>query len=193
MTDVVRVSALDIEDVKQCKACSNLGTQHAAAVGYAKARVMCVCDHPATTDEIESGTIFSSRWGDYITFICDQAEMDREEWYFTSLAKCRPEPGSGGVTDENVQTCMDKWLLQEIALVQPEVIVCCGKRVWHTLVPDAQEMMDDPEKSSYQPGAYLRKDGRAYVACWHPKVYHAANDISSFVQVGDIIRQFLGS
>ena len=189
--DVVHVSALRIEDVKECKLCPNLGKHHAAAVGYAKARVMVIGDHPATADEIESGMMFSSEWGEYITFICDQAEMDREEWYFTSLAKCRPH-GEGQVSDENVVTCMDRWLKKEIDIVRPEVILCCGKRVWHTLVPEAQEQVEEG-KSSYAPGAYLRKNGCAFIALWHPKVYVKTNNIAPFVQVGDLVAQFLGA
>lgn len=89
MKEVTYESALNIDDVRRCTDCPNLGKKHVAAVGMNKSRVMVVFDHPITAEEVDHGSIASCEWGDLFTYACDSVGMcgvDRDSWYFTALA-----------------------------------------------------------------------------------------------------------
>ena len=76
-------------------------------------------------DEDATGTPFVGRAGKYLTSIIEECGLSRKnDFYIANTVKCRP-PENRVPTDEEKQIC-EKYLLKQIDLINPKVIVLCG-------------------------------------------------------------------
>ena len=91
--------------------------------GTPTARLMFIGEGPGADEDIQ-GLPFVGRAGQLLNNMIGAMGLKREEVYIANIVKCRP-PGNRVPEPVEAQTC-SQFLLQQIDLVQPEVIVALG-------------------------------------------------------------------
>jgi len=91
--------------------------------GDPQARLMFVGEGPGA-DEDAQGLPFVGRAGQLLNNMINAMGLKREQVYIANIVKCRP-PSNRVPEPDEAQTCMP-FLEQQIAAVQPEVIVALG-------------------------------------------------------------------
>lgn len=99
--------------------------------GNRKARLMFVGEAPGA-DEDEQARPFVGRAGQLLTKIIEAIGFTREEVLIGNINRCRP-PGNRPPTPDEVAMCKP-FLLREIAVVQPKVIVVLGNTAMKNLL-----------------------------------------------------------
>jgi uracil-DNA glycosylase len=99
--------------------------------GNRKARLMFVGEAPGADEDIQARP-FVGRAGQLLTKIIEAIGMKREEVLIGNVNRCRP-PGNRAPTTEEATTCKP-YLLREIAIVQPKVIVVLGNTAMKNLL-----------------------------------------------------------
>jgi uracil-DNA glycosylase len=99
--------------------------------GNRKARLMFVGEAPGA-DEDAQARPFVGRAGQLLTKIIEAIGLKREEVLIGNVNRCRP-PGNRAPTTEEATMCKP-YLLREIAVVQPEVIVVLGNTAMKNLL-----------------------------------------------------------
>src|SRR2546426_5169656 len=120
------------ERVRICTKCPHLAasrTQTVFGVGNADAEIMFIGEAPGV-DEDAQGEPFVGRAGQLLTKILKAMGFAREKVYIANILKCRPDmpPGSFGnrvPTPLEMQTCRP-YLVEQIEIIQPEVLVALG-------------------------------------------------------------------
>src|SRR6185312_12930496 len=113
-------------ELVDCNRCP-LATQGRHAIvfgdGDPNARLMFVGEGPGA-DEDAQGLPFVGRAGQLLNNMIAAMGLKREEVYIANIVKCRP-PGNRVPEPVEAQTC-SQFLLRQIDVVQPEVIVALG-------------------------------------------------------------------
>ncbi len=92
--------------------------------GKATAKILLIGEAPGA-DEDATGTPFVGRAGKLLTKLIEESGLSRkDDFYIANTVKCRP-PENRVPTDEEKQLC-EKYLLEQIKILQPKVIVLCG-------------------------------------------------------------------
>jgi uracil-DNA glycosylase family 4 len=99
--------------------------------GNRKSRLMFVGEAPGA-DEDRLARPFVGRAGQLLTKIIEAIGYKREDILIGNVNRCRP-PGNRPPTPEEASTCKP-YLLREIAIVQPEVIVVLGNTAMKNLL-----------------------------------------------------------
>lgn len=99
--------------------------------GDRKARLMFVGEAPGADEDIQSRP-FVGRAGQLLTKIIEAIGLKREEVLIGNVNRCRP-PGNRPPTPEEASMCKP-YLLREIAIAQPEVIVVLGNTAMKNLL-----------------------------------------------------------
>ena len=99
--------------------------------GNKKARLMFVGEAPGADEDIQARP-FVGRAGQLLTKIIEAIGLKREEVLIGNINRCRP-PGNRAPTAEEAAICKP-YLLREIAIVQPEVIVVLGNTAMKNLL-----------------------------------------------------------
>jgi len=99
--------------------------------GNRKARLMFVGEAPGADEDIQARP-FVGRAGQLLTKIIEAIGFKREEVLIGNVNRCRP-PGNRQPTPEEASMCKP-FLLREIAVVQPEVIVVLGNTAIQNLL-----------------------------------------------------------
>lgn len=100
--------------------------EHVCLMGSGKrsARVMLIGEAPGRRED-ETHRAFVGPSGQLLDELLGEAGIKREDCYITNVAKCRP-PDNRTPAKSEIKTCVSTYLEQEIARVQPEVIVVLG-------------------------------------------------------------------
>jgi uracil-DNA glycosylase family 4 len=120
------------EKVSGCTKCPHLvssRTQTVFGVGNADADLMFVGEAPGA-DEDAQGEPFVGRAGQLLTRIIETMGLRRGDVYIANILKCRPDTPKGSFgnrapTPAEMQTCRP-YLVQQIEIIQPKVIVALG-------------------------------------------------------------------
>lgn len=114
------------EECNNCKKCA-LGVTRNNIVfsdGSAEAKILLIGEAPGA-DEDATGTPFVGRAGKLLTKLIEDCGFSRkDDFYICNTVKCRP-PENRVPTDEEKALC-EKYLLEQIKIVNPKVIVLCG-------------------------------------------------------------------
>jgi uracil-DNA glycosylase family 4 len=111
---------------KGCTKCSELSRCRHSVVfgtGSTRAELMFIGEAPGA-DEDAQGEPFVGRAGQLLTKIITAMGYTRDQVYITNVLKCRPPQNRTPLPDE-VQNCLP-YMLSQIELVQPKVIVALG-------------------------------------------------------------------
>ncbi len=127
--------------------------------GNPKAKLMFVGDAPSSSDDSE-GKIFTGRSGELLTKMIEKVlGLSREDVYITNILKCKAldtqTPSSA-----HTHTC-HPYLLKEIALIKPTVIVTFGALAYQYLTNDDSTL----EKVH---GTLHKKDTYTIIPTYHP-------------------------
>lgn len=120
----------DIGDCKRCALCEGR-TQIVHSTGNFQAKLMFVGEAPGA-DEDEQGVPFVGRAGKLLTKIIESIGIEREDVFIGNINRCRPPGNRAPVPDETAQ-CRP-FLLREIDVIKPKVIVVLGATAAHNLL-----------------------------------------------------------
>lgn len=114
------------EKILNCQKCglSQGRTNAVPGEGTLEADLLFVGEAPGR-DEDRQGRPFVGRAGQLLTKIIHAMKFRREEVYITNVVKCRP-PENRTPQREEIEQCKD-YLLQQIQMINPRVIVTLGK------------------------------------------------------------------
>lgn len=148
------------EEALSCKRCSlRQGcTQVVFGVGSPWARLMLVGEGPGG-DEDRQGIPFVGRAGQLLNRILEAAGIERDEVYIANVVKCRP-PGNRLPVQPEIDACLP-YLQRQIALIDPEIIVCLGSLATKTLIEKNASI-------TRIRGSWRTINGRLYMATFHP-------------------------
>ena len=120
-----------IGDCHRCKLAPHR-TQVVFGVGNERARLVFVGEAPGHDEDVR-GEPFVGRAGQLLTEIITKGmRLRREDVYIANVIKCRP-PGNRNPEPDEVATC-EPFLLRQLEIIAPEVIVALGKFAVQTLL-----------------------------------------------------------
>jgi DNA polymerase len=123
----IRASA---KDCRLCRLCEGR-TQIVHSVGNPQADLMFIGEAPGA-DEDAKGEPFVGRAGQLLTKIIEAISLSREEVFIGNINRCRPPQNRQPQPDE--ATVCKPYLLREIAVVRPKIIVVLGATALHNLL-----------------------------------------------------------
>jgi uracil-DNA glycosylase len=133
-----RLSLAELEAVaKQCTQCRlQHGRTHVVfGVGNPQAELMFAGEAPGR-DEDQQGEPFVGRAGQLLTRIIEAIGMKRQDVYIANVIKCRPPNNRNPEADE-IARC-EPYLVRQIELVKPRIIVALGTFAAQTLLKTKQ-------------------------------------------------------
>jgi DNA polymerase len=148
------------EDIGDCTRCKLHKGRHKIVFGdgSAKARLVFVGEGPGA-DEDAQGLPFVGRAGKLLTQMIEAMGLQRKDVYICNVVKCRPPENRAPEPDE-VATC-SPYLLRQIDVIQPKVIVCLGAVAAKTLLQTNRGI------TQFR-GQWLEWRGRKLMATYHP-------------------------
>ncbi len=133
-----RIKSLDeIEkEAKECHLCPLAKSRKNVVFGEGSknAKIMFIGEGPGANED-ESGKPFVGRAGMLLTKIIENVlSLKREDVYIANIVKCRP-PNNRVPTLEEATSCKP-YLLEQIAAINPKIIVALGSTSYHHLSDD---------------------------------------------------------
>lgn len=131
------VAAMDWVTLERAvAACTRCGlhttrTQTVFGVGNRQAQWLFVGEAPGA-DEDRQGEPFVGRAGQLLNAMIEAIGMKREEVYIANVLKCRP-PGNRDPQPNEVECC-EPYLMRQIELIRPRLIVALGRHAAHSLL-----------------------------------------------------------
>jgi DNA polymerase len=126
-------------EVRKCRKCA-LAAGRIQAVpgeGHPKAPILFVGEGPGR-DEDEQGRPFVGRAGQLLTKIIAAMGFDRSQVFIANIVKCRP-PENRVPHREEAEACAP-FLLEQITVLRPRVIVTLGKTAVDFFLPNIKAM-----------------------------------------------------
>lgn len=128
--ETIEAIRADIGNCTRCPLCEGR-TQIVHSTGNFRADLMFVGEAPGA-DEDAQGFPFVGRAGQLLTKIIEGIQLKREDVFIGNINRCRP-PGNRQPTLPEAETCRP-FLLREIAVVKPKVIVVMGNTACQNLL-----------------------------------------------------------
>jgi uracil-DNA glycosylase len=165
--------AVEAADCVKCRLAEGR-TQVVFGVGNADADVMFIGEAPGFHED-KQGEPFVGAAGQLLTRMLGEVlGVARDEIYICNILKCRP-PGNRDPQEDEIESCTP-WLVEQVSLIQPRVIVTLGNFATKFVLQTAQGI--------------TRMRGRAYP--WHGRTvvptFHPAAILRGG---GESSRQFL--
>jgi DNA polymerase len=173
VTRTLTAVALEAADCTKCRL-ANGRTQVVFGVGNAEADLMFIGEAPGFHED-KQGEPFVGAAGQLLTRMLNEVlALDRGDVYICNVLKCRP-PGNRDPQEDEIESCTP-WLVEQVSLIQPKVIVTLGNFATKFVLQTAQGI--------------TRMRGRTYP--WHGRTviptFHPAAILRSG---GESSRQFL--
>lgn len=111
---------------RACVACglSKSRTHVVFGEGNPDAKLMIVGEGPGEDEDLQ-GRPFVGRSGQLLDKILEAAGIPRSSIYIANIVKCRP-PGNRVPEPLEAKTCTSLWLLKQIQLIKPQIIIPLG-------------------------------------------------------------------
>lgn len=168
---VDRVARLAViqDEVKACRACklAPTRTQTVFARGNPGARLMFIGEGPGA-DEDRTGLPFVGVAGQLLDRIIAAMKLGEDEVYIANIVKCRPPNNRTPEVDE-MNSCTP-FLLRQIEVVKPEVIVALGKTA-------AAYLLDSKASMTSMRGRWHSWKGVPVMPTWHPSYVLRVRDL----------------
>jgi uracil-DNA glycosylase len=148
------------EDIGDCTRCKLHKGRHKIVFGdgSAKAELVFIGEGPGA-DEDAQGLPFVGRAGKLLTQMIEAMGLERKDVYISNVVKCRPPENRVPEPDE-VETC-SPFLLRQIEVIKPRVIVCLGAVAAKTLLQTNRGI------TQFR-GQWLEWRGHKLMATYHP-------------------------
>jgi len=127
-------------------------------VGREDAQLLFVGEGPGEQEDLQ-GEPFVGPAGKLLDTMLELIDLRRGDLYIANIVKCRPPHNRDPQADE--QAACRPWLDRQIELLQPRLIVCLGRIA-------AQALIDPEFRITRQHGQLFERDGRFYLATYHP-------------------------
>jgi DNA polymerase len=139
--DFVNILSLDklYSEIHTCRKCalSKSRTNFVFGTGNPDADIMLIGEAPGA-EEDKTGVPFVGRAGKLLNDILKAINLTREEIYIANILKCRP-PKNRDPHPEERDSCMP-YLLKQIDLIKPKMILCLGRIAANTLLGTNQSL-----------------------------------------------------
>jgi uracil-DNA glycosylase family 4 len=147
-------------DIGDCTRCKLHKGRHKIVFGdgSAKAELVFIGEGPGA-DEDAQGLPFVGRAGKLLTQMIEAMGLQRKDVYICNVVKCRPPENRAPEPDE-VETC-SPYLLRQIDVIKPRVIVCLGAVAAKTLLQTNRGI------TQFR-GQWLEWRGHKLMATYHP-------------------------
>ena len=148
---------------KTCASCTRCGlceTRHNVVfgVGERTADVMFIGEGPGEQEDLQ-GEPFVGPAGKLLDDMMAIIDLDRTNTYIANIVKCRP-PRNRDPLETEQDACID-YLRNQVALIQPKIIVCLGRIA-------AKRLIDSEYRITRQHGEWIQKGGTWMTAIYHP-------------------------
>jgi DNA polymerase len=129
------------EEIGDCTRCglSQQRTNIVFGVGDPQARIMFIGEGPGA-DEDAQGEPFVGRAGQLLNNMIQAMGIRREDVYIANVVKCRPPNNRAPEREES--ECCGVFLMRQIAIVRPEIIVALGATAAKFLLGVNDSMMN---------------------------------------------------
>ena len=174
VNDPVKALKIIREDLGDCTRCplhKQGRKQIVFGVGNPKADLMFVGEGPGA-DEDEQGEPFVGRAGQLLNNMIKAMGITREQVYIANIVKCRP-PGNRTPEREECETC-SPFLMRQIAVIKPKVIVALGATAAKTLLAMSSSMAQLRGRFYDFKPAGVRSNGPNWQDCKLAVTYHPA-------------------
>ena len=147
-----------------CMACTRCGlceTRHNVVfgVGNEQSDVMFVGEGPGEQEDLQ-GIPFVGPAGKLLDDMLSIIDINRNQnCYIANIVKCRP-PRNRDPLETEQDACID-YLRNQVALIQPKIIVCLGRIA-------AKRLIDPNYRITREHGTWVQKNGVWMTAIYHP-------------------------
>lgn len=149
---------------KVCDSCTRCGlceTRHHVVfgVGVKNADIMFVGEGPGEQEDLR-GEPFVGPAGKLLDDMLSIIDLDRKtNCYIGNIVKCRP-PRNRDPLETEQEACIG-YLRNQVALIQPKIIVCLGRIA-------AKRLIDPDYRITRQHGQWIQRNGVWMTAIYHP-------------------------
>ncbi len=174
VNDPVKALKIIREDLGDCTRCvlhKQGRKQIVFGVGNPRAELMFVGEGPGA-DEDAQGEPFVGRAGQLLNNMIKAMGISREQVYIANIVKCRP-PGNRTPEREECETC-SPFLMRQIAVVKPKVVVALGAVAAKTLLAMNASMMQLRGRFYEFKPAGVRSNDPDWDGCKLAVTYHPA-------------------
>lgn len=118
-------------------------TQAVPGEGNADADIMFVGEAPGKNEDLQ-GKPFIGSAGKFLAEMLSSINLQREDTFITNIVKYRP-PENRDPEPTEITDCMP-WLHEQIAIIQPKIIVTLGRHALEHFIPGKKylKFMDRP-------------------------------------------------
>lgn len=110
-------------------------TQAVPGDGNADADILFIGEAPGKKED-ETGVPFVGAAGKFLSEMLASVNLSREDIYITNVVKYRPPENRDPFPDE-IEACAE-WLAEQVALIDPKIIVTLGRHALSRFFPDAK-------------------------------------------------------
>lgn len=147
----------------QCMSCTRCGlcnTRHNVVfgVGPRNADVMFIGEGPGEQEDLK-GEPFVGPAGKLLDDMLSIIDLSRDNCYIANIVKCRP-PRNRDPQETEQEACIE-YLRNQVALIQPKIIVCLGRIA-------AQKLIDPKFRITREHGSWIKKGEIWMSATYHP-------------------------
>ncbi len=143
-----------------CQACplAKTRTNVVFGVGPVPSKIVFVGEGPGQNEDLQ-GEPFVGLAGQLLDDMLSIIDLSRETCYIANIVKCRP-PHNRDPLPEEQDACIG-YLNEQLALLQPRIIVCLGRIA-------AMRLIRPDFRITREHGVWTKKDGIFYTAMYHP-------------------------
>ncbi|MBQ8355477.1 MAG: uracil-DNA glycosylase [Oscillospiraceae bacterium] len=144
-----------------CTGCGLCETRHNVVFGVGKrdTDVLFVGEGPGEQEDLQ-GEPFVGPAGKLLDDMLSILDLDRKEnCYIANIVKCRP-PRNRDPLETEQEACIG-YLRNQVALIQPKIIVCLGRIA-------AKKLIDPDFRITRQHGQWFRRGDFWMMATFHP-------------------------
>lgn len=144
----------------ECTKCGLCETRHHVVfgVGNPNADILFVGEGPGEQEDLK-GEPFVGPAGKLLDDMLSIIDLDRSKCYIANIVKCRP-PRNRDPLETEQEACID-YLRNQVALIQPRIIVCLGRIAAIRLIrPDF--------RITREHGTWTERGGIWMTATYHP-------------------------
>lgn len=127
-------------------------------VGSKTADIMFIGEGPGEQEDLK-GEPFVGPAGKLLDDMLSIIDLNRENCYIANIVKCRP-PHNRDPLDPEQEACID-FLRNQVALVQPKIIVCLGRIA-------AKRIIEADYRITRDHGNWIIRNGVWITAIYHP-------------------------
>ena len=165
----------------QCRGCvlCETRTNVVFGVGRRDADVMFIGEGPGEQEDLK-GEPFVGPAGKLLDDMLSIIDLDRENSYIANIVKCRP-PGNRDPKEDEQNACID-YLRNQVALIQPKIIVCLGRIA-------AMKIIRPDFRITREHGTWIERNGIWMTAIYHPSAL--LRDVTKRPETFDDLRKIL--